>query len=83
MTTTHLSLPAEAPETYEELVRLYPPIVVVLERPEGSANCANFGWVGLDSRAGRDYCPSILGGWRASAAVLHFAREHTGRNRSC
>jgi HTH-type transcriptional regulator / antitoxin HigA len=25
MTTTHLSLPAEAPETYEELVRLYPP----------------------------------------------------------
>ena len=57
MTTTHLSLPAEAPETYEELVRLYPPIVVVLERPEGSANCANFGWVGLDSRAGRDYCP--------------------------
>jgi HTH-type transcriptional regulator/antitoxin HigA len=25
MTITHLSLPAEAPETYEELVRLYPP----------------------------------------------------------
>jgi HTH-type transcriptional regulator/antitoxin HigA len=25
MTTTHLSLPAEAPETYEELVHLYPP----------------------------------------------------------
>jgi HTH-type transcriptional regulator/antitoxin HigA len=25
MTTTHLSLPAEAPETYEDLVRLYPP----------------------------------------------------------
>jgi HTH-type transcriptional regulator/antitoxin HigA len=25
MTTTHLSLPADAPETYEELVRLYPP----------------------------------------------------------
>jgi HTH-type transcriptional regulator / antitoxin HigA len=25
MTTTHLSLPAEAPETYEELVRLYLP----------------------------------------------------------
>jgi HTH-type transcriptional regulator/antitoxin HigA len=25
MTTTHLSLPAETPETYEELVRLYPP----------------------------------------------------------
>ena len=25
MTTTHLSLPAEAPESYEELVRLYPP----------------------------------------------------------
>src|ERR1700726_4640396 len=25
MTTTHVSLPAEAPETYEELVRLYPP----------------------------------------------------------
>ena len=25
MTTTHLSLPAEAPETYEGLVRLYPP----------------------------------------------------------
>ena len=25
MTTTHFSLPADAPETYEELVRLYPP----------------------------------------------------------
>src|ERR1700732_1804942 len=25
MTTRHVSLPAEAPETYEELVRLYPP----------------------------------------------------------
>jgi HTH-type transcriptional regulator / antitoxin HigA len=25
MTTTHHSLPAEAPEAYEELVRLYPP----------------------------------------------------------
>jgi HTH-type transcriptional regulator / antitoxin HigA len=25
MTTRHLSLPAETPETYEELVRLYPP----------------------------------------------------------
>jgi HTH-type transcriptional regulator / antitoxin HigA len=25
MTTAHLSLPAEAPESYEELVRLYPP----------------------------------------------------------
>ena len=25
MTTKHVSLPAEAPETYEELVRLYPP----------------------------------------------------------
>jgi HTH-type transcriptional regulator/antitoxin HigA len=25
MTTTHISLPAEAPETYEYLVRLYPP----------------------------------------------------------
>jgi antitoxin component HigA of HigAB toxin-antitoxin module len=25
MTTTHLSLPAEAPESYKELVRLYPP----------------------------------------------------------
>lgn len=25
MTTTHHSLPAEAPETYDELVRLYPP----------------------------------------------------------
>ena|ERR1700692_3300047 len=25
MKTKHLSLPAEAPETYEELVRLYPP----------------------------------------------------------
>jgi hypothetical protein len=25
MTTTHLSLRAEAPETYEELVHLYPP----------------------------------------------------------
>ena len=25
MTTTHLSLPAEAPATYEELVRVYPP----------------------------------------------------------
>ena len=25
MTTTHLSLPAEAPETYKDLVRLYPP----------------------------------------------------------
>lgn len=25
MTTTQFSLPAEAPETYEELVRLYPP----------------------------------------------------------
>jgi HTH-type transcriptional regulator/antitoxin HigA len=25
MTTTHFGLPADAPETYEELVRLYPP----------------------------------------------------------
>lgn len=25
MTTTHFSLPSEVPETYEELVRLYPP----------------------------------------------------------
>ena len=25
MTPTHLSLPAEAPETYEDLVHLYPP----------------------------------------------------------
>jgi hypothetical protein len=25
MTTAHLSLPAEAPESYEELVRVYPP----------------------------------------------------------